>query len=108
MQFDLDIFRKNNINYSWDTIAVGFILGMVSTEGILQYALEYLEKNSECKLMSVVELACNFGSLDILDARDLLKQVFLDLNLKNLQKDDGRWYCEWRKWRSYLSNRNDR
>lgn len=101
-RFDLDILKKNNIAYSWDTIVVGLIFGMLNVEAICQYAVEYLENNPECSLVSVVELAWNItpaNEMRLLDAEKLLKQVFFDLNISEMQKDESRWNLECRKWR---------
>ena len=93
--YALDIFKKNNIDYSWETILIGRKLEFLLPEEVSKYAVEYLIINPDCVDSNITELAYGVPERDI--------DVMLEKALKNLriniQKDGPIWNLEKRKWR---------
>jgi hypothetical protein len=95
MQFSLDIFKKYNISYSWETILIGRALKLIEPLAIEQFAVEYLLKNPECKNLSIIELAFGASANEI---DSLLEKVSKTLNIHITIQTDI-WNLERIKWR---------
>lgn len=98
-QYPLDIFKAENIPYSWVTIYVGRKLRLLPIKEIEKYAIEYLMDHPECKDRYVAELACDVFYYDNQEINKLLVDVFKSLNLEIINENSTVWCLEWRKWR---------
>lgn len=93
--YTLNIFKENNINYSWETILVGRKLELLLPEEVSKYAVEYLLINPNCVNSNVTELAYGAPERDI----DVMLEKALKSLEINIQKDGPSWNLEKRKWR---------
>lgn len=93
--YTLDIFKENNIDYSWATVYVGKKLGFLKLDQISEYAVEYLTQNPDCTDSNIAGLAYGVSENEI---DEVLTKVFKNIGL-NIEKDSPIWNLEKRKWR---------
>jgi len=92
----LDIFKENNIHYSWSTIFVGRKLGFLFSGEVSKYAVEYLMSNPDCTDSSVAELAYGVAENKV---DELLEKALKSIRWESVEKDGPTWNLEKRKWR---------
>ncbi|MGB8468124.1 MAG: DUF2247 family protein [Candidatus Babeliales bacterium] len=93
----LIIFKKYGIEYTWMTLYVGRMLGLVTNHDVEQYATEYLIQNPELTDMYVAELAARTYADDYV-VDDKLITVLRHFGCLII-KDSPQWNIEKRKWR---------
>lgn len=96
-RYSLDLFKKSNLSYDWNTIYVGWVLTFISPKEVRQYALDYMENNPDCVNENISELILEKLNQEGIEV--LLKKILKDLNYEMPVKNSKSWNLEWSKWR---------
>jgi hypothetical protein len=91
----LNILKKNNIPYSWNTLRVGKKYNLIDNAQIADYAVEYLLGHPQETNQFIAELACCDKTTSIDDVLDKVVDVFDD----KIDCDSPEWELEKRKLR---------
>lgn len=95
-KYSIEIFEKNDIDCTWDTIQVGYDLERLTLHEIEKFAIFYLESHPKIINEYISELICGIQEYEI---NNCLKNAFLSLGLKFPEKYSAIWNREWLKWR---------
>ncbi|MFJ7637793.1 DUF2247 family protein [Peribacillus sp. NPDC097224] len=96
MNFSVDIFKQNKINYDWRTLYIGLKLDVIKYSDITDYAVEYLTNYPDTSNQNIIQLA--WGG-DELDYESLLETILKESDISDLDLDSRRSHLEKRKWR---------
>lgn len=96
-KYPISIFKENEINFSWNTIKVGWDLKLLNVAEINIFAMDYIKNNQKLtENKYITELIADIQKIDI---DEVLYKIFESLNLVWPEKEKCLWNQEWRKWR---------
>lgn len=95
-KYALNIFEDNHIFYDWNTIYVGYLLKRLKLEDLKEYALDFAEKNQDSITEPISELILKNDNNGLIE---LLRDIFLSLNIEVPTEKTIIWNLEWSKWR---------
>lgn len=96
MNFSVDVFKENKINYDWRTLYEGLKLDVIKYSDITDYAVEFLANHPDISTHNIIQLA--WGG-DELDYESLLVNILKESDISDLSLDSQRFQLEKRKWR---------
>lgn len=100
-KYPLTIFKKYNLKCSWNTIQIGWDLGLLSADEVRKFALDFAAFHPELINKDIAEL---IFSKDSYEVKDFLKKIFGSFNLEFPLLNTPLWNNEWRKWRYCILN----
>ena len=89
----LSIFRENNINISWISIFVGYILKIINKDDVSLFAEIYLSEHEKCDYL-ISELILNKDECD-----EILKKIIKKSVNRLPNENEEVWNFEKQKWR---------
>lgn len=95
-KYPINIFKKCNLDCSWNTIQVGWDLKRLTIDEIHKFALDFSELHPELINEHISELIFSKNEYEI---ENLLKKIFYSLNLELPLPNSPLWHKEWQKWR---------
>ncbi|MCQ5209259.1 DUF2247 family protein [Megasphaera massiliensis] len=93
MEKFLSIFRENNINISWVSIFVGYILKIINKDDVVLFAERYLSEHKYCNYL-ISELILNKDDCD-----EILKKIVEKSFNRIPNENEEVWNFEKQKWR---------
>jgi hypothetical protein len=93
--FSFDLIKKNNFDYTWETLYVGRKLKLITSVDVMKYAIEFLDKNKENDDLDIIELAWNLPEYTV----DELLFKIVGLKKFNENGHSSSLDVEYRKWR---------